>query len=127
MKKLFIIIALLTVSPAFAVGIAGQRRDGTVDPSFVTRSVKSTTVILDCGGGRMRSVRNYKTKCVQKQTGILRSSRTRKSNILQKSAPRYRITMKPTVRRTQRTSRKSVESIKAAYWAKWRKLKATLK
>ena len=126
MKKLLLLSALvfipLTVS---AVGVAGQRRDGTIDPAYVARSVKAKTTIRTCGTGRMRSVRNYQVKCDIIQRGRLRNTRSVKSNLLNKR--RYRGTTAPSVRRTQSTTRKSVEAIKAAYWAKWRKLKATMK
>jgi|GEM_PF-5291993 len=116
MKKLLLLslVALLPLTVS-AVGIAGQRRDGTIDPSFVTRSVTSKTTILDCGGGRMRSVKNYTTKCIQKTKGILRNTRARKSNILTSQAPRYRMTKKPTVAKsTKRTI--SIEAQRAVYW-----------
>jgi len=120
MKPLFyigiglVLIALL-LTTTHAVGIAGQRRDGTIDPTFVTRSVTSKTIILDCGQGRMRSVKNYTTKCVQKTKGRLRNTRARKSIILTKQAPRYRVTSKPTIRRsTKRTI--SIEAQRAVYW-----------
>ena len=116
MKKLIIAFGVLILVPlsASAVGVAGQRRDGTIDPAYVQRSVTSVTTIRQCGTGRMRSVRNYQVKCEVINKGRLRSTQSRTSNILNK--PVYRGTVSPTVRRTQETTEKSIEAQKAKYW-----------
>ena len=117
MKKFILTFGVLLLVPlsASALGVAGQRLDGTFDSTFVARSVKAKVTILDCGGGRMRSVKNYTTKCVQKTKGRLRNTRARKSVILTQQAPRYRVTSKPTLRRSTKKS-VSIEAQRAVYW-----------
>ena len=127
MKKLLIGIILGAVLPitASAVGIAGQRRDGTIDPSYVTQSRTSVTTIRRCGTGRMRSVRNYQVKCDVINKGRLRSTQSRTSKILSK--PVYRGTQNPTIRRTQKTNEKSIEAQNAKFWrdrTEWKDLAA---
>ena len=127
MKKSFIIAfgaVILPILSASAVGVAGYRLDGTIDESFQNRSVPAKVTILQCGQGRMRQVTNYTVKCAVKQKDILRNTQAQKSQILQKSAPRYRATKKPVVARSTK-GEKSIEAQQAKFWrdrAEWKDL-----
>lgn len=115
MKFIIIVIGLLLSSQAFAVGNAGYRLDGTYDTTQQNVSRPSIT-IKGCGIGRMRRIKNYQVKCEQRTKSRLRNTQARKSVILQRQAPRYRMTSRPDVARTQKERKISVYAQQAVYW-----------
>ena len=83
-----LLLWFVVVFPALAVGVDGQRRDGTMDYEAVRKSRPAKMTVLSCGRGRTRAVRNHVNKCAQKTKKRFRNTRARKSLILQKYAPK---------------------------------------
>lgn len=85
MKKTLILLALITVLPAHAVGIKQVTRQSVPAKMTIISGCENNGVIR-----RSMAQKNWVAKCKKRQRTRLRNTRARKSQILNNNTPRLR-------------------------------------